>query len=350
MNYYEGFSSYLPINLTMSSLEQPSAQEQQFLTYHPSSDDTQDLPFSTSSAFLDDMRDAYTPSSVPSGVYVNNYDQDPQEPLMKKIKLENLHGREIHQSESDMTSEDGEDDSVCNFKTSSKKGKKYQVYTEEEKLKILTYLKKYGVKKTIEHFSTNTRKLTQRKLRCWTESQRKVKESKGRKLEDPAFDQAFLKWCLAFKEENGRAPNNKEAKLKALSMSETAHFKASKGWLRRFAARHKFTFSAVKNFKKKPKKRNSVTSETKTDFSVSTTETFLNSVDLPQLGDEFFNFEESPRSLVNTIPTTHPVKNWNFDGLHHVLPKEDFDVYSFLKFDGEVLETDTFQNPTQQLA
>jgi len=345
MNYDEGFSSYFPINLTIGSLEQPSsAQEQQFLTYHPYSDETQDLPFSSSSAFLDDIRDAYTPSSVPSGVYVNNYDQDPQEPLMKKIKLQNLHGKEIHQSESDQSSEDGEDESVCNFKTSSKKGKKYQVYTEEEKLKVLTYLKKYGVKKTIETFSTNTRKLTQRKLRCWTESQRKVKESKGRKLEDPAFDQAFLKWCMAFKEENGRAPNNKEAKLKALSMNDIAHFKASKGWLRRFAARHKFTFSAVKNFKKKPKKRNSVTSETKTDFSVSTTETFLNSVDLPQLGDEFFNFEESPRPFVNNTPKTIPTSTWQLENLHQVFPQEDLDIYSFLKLDGGFLETENFQN------
>jgi len=155
---------------------------------------------------------------------------------------------------------------------------------------------------------------------------------------------------MAFKEENGRAPNNKEAKLKALSMNDIAHFKASKGWLRRFAARHKFTFSAVKNFKKKPKKRNSVTSETKTDFSVSTTETFLNSVDLPQLGDEFFNFEESPRPFVNNTPKTIPTSTWQLENLHQVFPQEDLDIYSFLKLDGGFLETENFQNISWQLA
>jgi len=134
-------------------------------------------------------------------------------------------------------------------------------------------------------------------------------------------------------------------------MSETDHFKASKGWLRRFAARHKFTFAAIKIFKKKPKKRNSITSETRTDFSVSTIETFLNSVDLPQLGDEFFNFEESAH-LVHNVPKTIPVpaKNWSFDSFHQVLPKEDFDVYSFLKLDEEGLESDYFQNPSQTIA
>ena len=60
------------------------------------------------------------------------------EPKTKKMKFENLKEKIIQQDDSDDSSDD--DSSICNFKPSSKKGKKYQVYTEEEKLKILTYV------------------------------------------------------------------------------------------------------------------------------------------------------------------------------------------------------------------
>jgi len=63
------------------------------------------------------------------------------EPKTKKMKFENLKEKKIQQDDSDDSSED--DSSICNFKPSSKKGKKYQVYTEEEKLKILTYVRTF---------------------------------------------------------------------------------------------------------------------------------------------------------------------------------------------------------------
>jgi len=156
---------------------------------------------------------------------------------------------------------------------------------------------------------------------------------KGRKLENPAFDQAFLGWCLAFKEESGRAPNKIEAKIKALRMSEADNFKASKGWLRRFAVRHKFTFSAFKDIKKPPGK--SYASE----LSVSTAEASLNLPgDTPQLGDEFFNFDESCSNVEKTILSSPMIK----DDLslettaQYELTKNDFDIYFFLKSDDMV--------------
>ena len=79
MNYSDGFSSYFPFNLTVSPLEQASsAQEQQFLPYQPTIGENHDFPFSTSSAFLDDLKDTYSLSPAPSGVYVNSFGEDLQ--------------------------------------------------------------------------------------------------------------------------------------------------------------------------------------------------------------------------------------------------------------------------------
>ncbi len=157
---------------------------------------------------------------------------------------------------------------------------------------------------------------------------------KGRRLENPAFDQAFLRWCLAFKEESGRAPNKIEAKIKALRMSETDNFKASKGWLRRFTARHNFTFSAFKELKKPPRKSDA------SELSVSTAEASLNLPgDTPQIGDEFFNFDESCPDLEKDVLQSLPI-----DAVHHGLTENDFDIYFFLKSDEKSQESEIVQD------
>jgi hypothetical protein len=120
-------------------------------------------------------------------------------------------------------------------------------------------------------------------------------------------------------------------------MSEAENFKASKGWLRRFSVRHKFTFSTVKTTTtKEPKKRNSILSEAKTDFSGSTTETVANPAEGPQVGDEFFNFSENSEFFKNekevVAPVNYQLKD-SFDPFFQPEAREDLDLYSFLKFD-----------------
>ena len=107
--------------------------------------------------------------------------------ITKKFKANDLQERRTIEK-----CDNSEDVSECSTKTQPRKGKKYHVFTDEEKTNILDYvknffefcvanvkkLKEHGMKKTIETFSTEKHRLTQRKLRFWTESQVKVKERK----------------------------------------------------------------------------------------------------------------------------------------------------------------------------
>jgi len=337
MNYLNSFSECNPFDLLAAKSFQP-----EFIANLSSprstniTEEQRSLPSSKRSSFLDTSSkevDYLSPSM--SDINAGDFDFDGRD-VGKKMRLDILKWREMNDRVAAQM--DFEDESVCKFKEVGKKTRKYQIYTEEEKVTILNFLKKNGVQKTIAQFSTSQRKLTQRKLRCWTESQRKIKANKGRKLENPAFDKAFLQWCFTFQQENGRAPNNKEAKAKALTMSEAENFKASKGWLRRFSVRHKFTFSTVKTTtSKEPKKRNSILSEAKTDFSGSTTEesneTVANAADVPQVGDEFFNFSEESSELFKEEKEESVQLKDCFDPFAQPEFKEDFDLYSFLKFD-----------------
>lgn len=143
---------------------------------------------------------------------------------------------------------------------------------------------------------------------------------------------------MAFKEESGRAPNKIEAKIKALRMSETDNFKASKGWLRRFTARHNFTFSAFKELKKPLRKSDA------SELSVSTAEASLNLPgDTPQIGDEFFNFDESYPDLEKDILQSPMIESLPVDIVHHGLTKNDFDIYFFLKSDEKSQEIEIGQ-------
>jgi len=134
---------------------------------------------------------------------------------------------------------------------------------------------------------------------------------------------------LAFQQESGRAPNKNEARLKALRMSEAASFKASKGWLRRFSVRHNFTFSAVKDLKKPSEKRGKRASV----LSASTTEALFHhpQENGPQVGDEFFNFDESCSNF-ESDNLHSPLLQHEFS-LDTQLTNNDFGVYYFLKLD-----------------
>lgn len=137
---------------------------------------------------------------------------------------------------------------------SGKKRGKYKIYSEEEKAKILNFMMKHGIQKTLEIFSSNTHKITKRKLKSWMESQHKVKGVKGRKTNDPNRDHALYDWCIAFQRDCGRAPTRKEATKKALELSADSSFQASKGWLDKFSKKFNYEFTPLKIIPPKKKK------------------------------------------------------------------------------------------------
>jgi hypothetical protein len=338
MNYLNSFSDCNTFDFSVKSFQPELIANLSSPRSTNVTEEQRSLPSSKRSSFLDTSNkevDYLSPFLSEHNGYTFDFEEKVEKDVGKKMRLDIQKWREMNEKVAAQM--ESEDESTFKFKEISKKTRKYQIYTEEEKVTILNFLKKHGVQKTITQFSSSQRKLTQRKLRCWTESQRKIKANKGRKLENPAFDKAFLQWCFTFQQENGRAPNNKEAKAKALTMSEAENFKASKGWLRRFSVRHKFTFSTVKTTTtKEPKKRNSILSEAKTDFSGSTTETVANPAEGPQVGDEFFNFSENSEFFKNekevVAPVNYQLKD-SFDPFFQPEAREDLDLYSFLKFD-----------------
>jgi len=201
--------------------------------------------------------------------------------------------------------ESGNDtDSNAGSVESGKKRGKYKIYTEEEKAKILNFMMKHGIQKTLEIFSSNTHKITKRKLKSWMESTTKIKGIKGRKTNDPNRDQALYEWCMGFQKDYGRAPTRKEATKKALELSADSSFQASKGWLDKFSKKYNYEFTPLKIIPPKKKTGDrfmegsdsgSATSNHSSDFE-GLSPLMLQSMQPPQSGSKL---QAKPWSLDN---------------------------------------------------
>ena len=112
--------------------------------------------------------------------------------------------------------------------------------------------------KTIEVYSKLDSKINRRKLKLWKQNFGKVKNCKfvslfdlkckvkGKKTNDPARDDALMEWYSDFKTENGRPPNRREIKQKALQLSKDPQFMASKGWLDKFSKKFCVDIAPIK--------------------------------------------------------------------------------------------------------
>lgn len=122
----------------------------------------------------------------------------------------------------------------------------YHIFNPEEKNQILEYASQHGLEKAAKRFSSQNRKLTVRKLRNWMESQGKQKGTQGRKSNDPERDNKILDWFHAFRLANRRPPTRRETTDKAKKIGGE-DFKASKGWLDKFARKFGLDFSPGKH-------------------------------------------------------------------------------------------------------
>jgi hypothetical protein len=148
-----------------------------------------------------------------------------------------------------------DDDDSNEDSAGSKRRGKYKVYSDAEKAKIINFMMKHGIQKTLEIFSDKNHKITKRKLKSWIDSQHKIKGVKGRKTTDPNRDQTLYEWVSLFQREYGRAPTRKEATKKALELSGDPTFQASKGWLDKFSRKYNIEFTPLKIIPPKNKKK-----------------------------------------------------------------------------------------------
>jgi len=108
-----------------------AAETQQALSFQLSTNDNWDFLSSNFSDIVSDAKDNCT--LIHDSDY---FDQDPQglEFITKKFRADDLLERPVRRNDHDEYISDS------SAKTRSRKGKKYQVFSEEEKLEILTYV------------------------------------------------------------------------------------------------------------------------------------------------------------------------------------------------------------------
>jgi len=105
------------------------------------------LPSSKRSSFLDTSSkevDYLSPSLSEHTGYDFGFESGVEKDAGKKMRLDILKWREMNDKVAAQM--DFEDESVCKFKEIGKKTRKYQIYTEEEKVTILNFVRKFSSK------------------------------------------------------------------------------------------------------------------------------------------------------------------------------------------------------------
>jgi hypothetical protein len=176
-------------------------------------------------------------------------------PLDQSLSGSDVQREEQEEDDDDESFSDDDDSNEDSASGSNKRRGKYKVYSDAEKAKIINFMMKHGIQKTLEIFSDKNHKITKRKLKSWIDSQHKIKGVKGRKTTDPNRDQTLYEWCSLFQREYGRAPTRKEATKKALELSGDPTFQASKGWLDKFSRKYNIEFTPLKIIPPKNKKK-----------------------------------------------------------------------------------------------
>jgi len=135
--------------------------------------------------------------------------------------------------------------------------KKYSTYSKDDKQKIVDYVNEYGIEAAYQTFKAEHPKLTKRRLTQWQANIHKKKNTKGKKTNDPVRDRELQTWYKNYIEHYKMNPTRREIQEKALEISETPDFMASKGWVDKICVRLNFEVTKVKckSTNGKPKKK-----------------------------------------------------------------------------------------------
>lgn len=120
-----------------------------------------------------------------------------------------------------------------NKKTSTNKRDKYNMFNPNHKHKAVSYAAMYGFEETLLKF-----KVPKKSLKRWILLGPDRKKGGGRKIKDPKMEVKLLEWYKEYIQKEADYISPTLFKTKALELSNSPTFIASKGWMDKFKLKH----------------------------------------------------------------------------------------------------------------